>query len=89
MPGMTSRPGRPRLAWTLAVALVGLAAPPRARADGTAPNERVTSFRADIEVNGDASMRVTETIAVHATGRRIDHGIYRALPTHVRGFFNR
>ena len=49
-------------------------------------DERVLSFRADVTVNGDASLLVVETILVHAAGSAIDHGIYRDLPTRRRGF---
>jgi uncharacterized membrane protein YgcG len=43
--------------------------------------ERIISFHADIDVNADGTMSVTETIAVRAEGREIKRGIYRDLPT--------
>ena len=46
--------------------------------------EHILSFHSDINVNGDSSMVVRETIAVNATGSRIRHGIYRDFPTSYR-----
>jgi hypothetical protein len=46
--------------------------------------ERILSFHSDINVYGDSSMVVRETIAVNATGARIRHGIYRDFPTSYR-----
>ncbi len=43
--------------------------------------ERILSFHSDINVYGDSSMVVRETIAVNAAGSRIRHGIYRDFPT--------
>lgn len=43
--------------------------------------ERILSYRSDITVHQDASMTVTETIKVMATGDRVKHGIYRDFPT--------
>lgn len=43
--------------------------------------ERILSFRSDISVHQDASMTVTETIKVLATGDKIRHGIDRDFPT--------
>jgi hypothetical protein len=45
------------------------------------PGERILSFRSDIEVQADSTLRVTETIRVNAEGRDIRHGIYRDFPT--------
>ncbi|MFZ3213359.1 MAG: DUF2207 domain-containing protein [Terriglobales bacterium] len=42
--------------------------------------ERILSFHSDINVYGDSSMVVRETIVVNA-GSRIRHGIYRDFPT--------
>lgn len=39
--------------------------------------ERIRSFRSDIEVLPDGSIRIRETILVHGSGRRIRHGIFR------------
>jgi uncharacterized membrane protein YgcG len=44
-------------------------------------DERILEFHSDIAVNIDASMRVDETIRVHAEGDQIRHGIYRDFPT--------
>src|SRR3989442_6316601 len=49
-----------------------------------AQEERILSYHSDIAVRPDASMRVTETIAVHGAGEEIRHGIYRDLPTEYR-----
>lgn len=43
--------------------------------------ERIQSFRSDVEILADSSLRVTETIRVNAEGREIRHGIYRDFPT--------
>jgi uncharacterized membrane protein YgcG len=45
------------------------------------PTERVLSFHSDIQVRTDGRMLVTETIRVHALGKRIRRGIYRDFPT--------
>src|SRR3989442_2779276 len=49
-----------------------------------AQEERIISYHSDIAVRPDASVRVTETIAVRGAGRQIRHGIYRDLPTEYR-----
>lgn len=46
--------------------------------------ERILDYRADIVVNADGSMEVTERIRVQAEGNRIRHGIYRDFPTDYR-----
>ena len=46
--------------------------------------ERILSFHADIHVQADGAMNVTETITVRAEGRDIKRGIYRDLPTTYR-----
>ena len=43
--------------------------------------ERIYSFDSVIRVNEDASLTVTETIAVEARGQEIKRGIYRDFPT--------
>lgn len=43
--------------------------------------ERILSFDSMIRVNVDASLTVTETIAVEALGQEIKRGIYRDFPT--------
>ena len=54
-----------------------------------AAQERITSFHSEIVVNEDASLSVTETIDVVATGSQIKHGIYRDFPTKYRGGFGK
>jgi uncharacterized membrane protein YgcG len=46
-----------------------------------AQSERILDYHSDIEVRGDATMVVTETIRVISEGNRIRHGIYRDFPT--------
>ncbi len=48
---------------------------------GAASDERILSFRSDIEVHADATMTVTETIVVRAARNQIKRGIYREFPT--------
>ena len=50
-------------------------------------DERILSFHSDITVDADASMRVDETIRVHAEGDQIRHGIYRDFPTRYKDRF--
>ena len=66
---------RPWLAPLLLLAVSGMA---------WAQEERILSYDSDIAVRPDASMRVTETIAVHSAGKEIRHGIYRDFPTEYR-----
>ena len=66
---------RPWLAPLLLLAVSGMA---------RAQEERILSYHSDIAVQPDASMRVTETIAVHGAGKEIRHGIYRDFPTEYR-----
>ena len=47
----------------------------------TTSGERILSFKSDIVVNEDRSMRVVETIRVVARGQKIKRGIYRDFPT--------
>jgi uncharacterized membrane protein YgcG len=47
-------------------------------------SERILDYRADIEINADASVIVLETIEVQAAGQRIRRGIYRDFPTDYR-----
>lgn len=61
----------------LLTALLALPGP----AAGQAPTERILSFHSDIVVHEDASMSVTETITVRATGAQIRRGIFRDFPT--------
>ena len=46
--------------------------------------ERITSFHAEIRVEADGSLLVTESISVISEGRRIQRGIYRDFPTTYR-----
>jgi uncharacterized membrane protein YgcG len=49
--------------------------------------ERITSYDISISVNRDASLDITERIAVHAEGNQIRRGIYRDFPTTYRDRF--
>lgn len=49
--------------------------------------EAILQFQADIVVNTDASLTVTETITVRAEGRQIRRGIYRDFPTRYQSVF--
>ena len=54
--------------------------------------EQIRSFNAEIRVNADASLDVTEIITVNAEGADIRRGIYRDIPlssTDERGFADR
>jgi uncharacterized membrane protein YgcG len=46
-----------------------------------ATGERILSFTSHIQVQPDASLTVTETIVVRATGKQIKRGIVRDFPT--------
>lgn len=46
--------------------------------------ERIISFHADIVVNMDATLDVTETIVIWSTGNRIKRGIVRTFPTRYK-----
>lgn len=59
---------------TLLLAVLACAVPAQAA-------ERILDYRSEIEVHADASMTVTETIAVVAAGQQIRRGIYRDFPT--------
>lgn len=45
------------------------------------PSEYIASFDSHIQINQDASLKVTETIVVQAAGIDIRRGIYRSFPT--------
>ena len=67
---------------TLAALVVSLCLASFAAAPaGAASDERILSFRSDIEVHADATMTVTETIVVRAARNQIKRGIYREFPT--------
>ncbi len=55
--------------------------PPSSFSDPSDTSERITGFDSDIVVARNGVLTVTETIAVHATGEQIHHGIYRDFPT--------
>lgn len=50
----------------------------------SAASERILSYHSDIKINYDASLSVTETIAVVASGDQIKRGIYRDFPSKYR-----
>jgi len=81
-----AEPGRPvpRRVYTgfglVALVLLVLCASP-----ALARQERIVSFHADIAVETDGSLLVTETITAIATGRDIRNGIYRDFPTRYKG----
>jgi uncharacterized membrane protein YgcG len=55
---------------------------------GTAvADERILSYHGEIRIASDASMTVTETIAVRSEGEQIRRGIYRDFPTDYRDRF--
>lgn len=68
-------------AWLLLLLLLGLGG---CAADG---DERILDFHADIEVQADGSVLVTERIRVKVTGQDIKRGIVRVFPTLYRGRF--
>jgi hypothetical protein len=45
-----------------------------------APGEQITSFNADIVVNPDATLTVTEDFVVHSEGSYFKYGFIRNLP---------
>ncbi|MEJ2615233.1 MAG: DUF2207 domain-containing protein [Ignavibacteriaceae bacterium] len=49
--------------------------------------EKILSFNSDITINPDASMIVSETIAVITEGDLIKHGIYRDFPTNYKDIY--
>ena len=49
-----------------------------------AAQERILAFHADIRIQADGSMLVTETIRVQVAGDQIKRGIYRDFPTTYR-----
>ncbi|HEX6576436.1 MAG TPA: DUF2207 domain-containing protein [Gemmatimonadaceae bacterium] len=49
--------------------------------------ERILSYDVLVEVRKDASVDVTERVAVHAEGNQIRRGIYRDFPTRYRDRF--
>jgi len=57
---------------------------PGAAPDVSAAEERIHRFHSRVTVHPDASLTVTETITVTASGRKIKKGIYRSFPTRYR-----
>jgi len=53
-------------------------------ASAVAADERILAYHADVSVQEDASLIVTETLRVRAEGRDIRRGIYRDFPTRYR-----
>jgi len=62
--------------WLAAVLLCLVAIAPQA----AMAREEIRSFIADIQVNDDSSLEVTETITVNAEGNAIRRGIFRDIP---------
>ena len=56
-------------------------------ASSVSAQERITSYDISIDINKDASLDITERIAVHAEGSQIRRGIYRDFPTTYRDRF--
>ncbi len=67
-------------AWLLGLLLIAGALPATAQ-------ERILSYHADLAIQADAGLEVTETIRVRAEGERIRRGIYRDFPTRYRDRF--
>lgn len=72
----------------LGVAALFFAFVPDARA-ASSGTERITDYHTEVTVREDATVRVTETIRVVATGERIKRGIYRTFPTRYRDAYGR
>ncbi|MDQ3245394.1 MAG: DUF2207 domain-containing protein [Pseudomonadota bacterium] len=70
----------PRLLGAVIAALLALLLTSPALAE-----ERILSFVSDVQIRPDATLDVTETIAVRAENVRINRGIYRDFPTRYRG----
>lgn len=64
----------------LLIALL-LTAPLFAQSDDSDETERILAFDSHVTVGDDGSMLVRETIKVHSTGERMQHGIFRWFPT--------
>jgi len=72
---------------TFFLAFILLLAINPAWAQSDSAGERITDFHSDIEVQKDASVVVTERIAVVSEGYQIRHGIFRDIPTQYRDRF--
>ena len=46
--------------------------------------ERIDSFHSRVEIQADATLRVTETIRVQSEGVQMKRGIFRDFPTDYR-----
>ena len=51
---------------------------------GAGADERILDYHANLLIQTDGSLTVTETIRVRAEGNKIRRGIYRDFPTHYR-----
>jgi uncharacterized membrane protein YgcG len=60
----------------------------RPQAIRAAQMEQILDFHSDVTLGEDATLQVTETIAVIAANNQIVHGIYRDFPTQYRDAFN-
>jgi uncharacterized membrane protein YgcG len=67
---------RARSLLALLIAALALLSPASGQAE-----ERILSWRSDIDVRADGALDVTETIRVNVEGYQINHGIYRDFPT--------
>jgi uncharacterized membrane protein YgcG len=65
--------------WLAALLLLAGLAP-----DAAPAQERILGYHADLAIQADGSLEVTETIRVRAEGQRIRRGIYRDFPTRYR-----
>ena len=52
------------------------------------PTERILDFHSDITLQDDSSLLVTEMITVYASGNKIQHGIFRDVPTRYKDPYN-
>jgi len=73
--------GLERLTALLLAALLLLAPAAAAAAEQGGADERIVRFLSDVTVQPDASLDVTETIAIRAAGDRFRHGLLRDFPT--------
>ncbi len=67
--------------WLLAAILAALLIPSPATAQNPCDNEVIRDFRAQLDIHGDGTMTVTETITVCVMNWSINRGIYRDLYT--------
>ena len=72
---------QPKSIWIICVVWILVAG--FVRGEQLPHGERILDFDSVIEVLGDASLTVTETITVVARQIRIKRGIYRELPTDI------